>query len=177
MTYTQLAVLGVLLVVVWDLWIVRTRLLTRRVFWMAYPIIVFFQLLTNGVLTGFRIVRYSGEAIIGSSTPESSAPPALGDGRILFAPVEDLMFGFALVMLTLTLWVLWGGVASSGSRCPARPCPPWCRCWPGWGVASPLRAIRNRDALKMRGARAVPRVGGARCGRVRGSGWPWERHS
>ena len=108
MTYTQLAVLGVLLVVVWDLWIVRTRLLTRRVFWMAYPIIVFFQLLTNGVLTGFRIVRYSGEAIIGSSTPESSAPPALGDGRILFAPVEDLMFGFALVMLTLTLWVLWG---------------------------------------------------------------------
>jgi hypothetical protein len=108
MTYTQLAVLGVLLVVVWDLWIVRTRLLTRRVFWMAYPIIVFFQLLTNGLLTGLRIVRYSGEAIIGSSTPESSAPPAFGDGRILFAPVEDLMFGFALVMLTLTLWVLWG---------------------------------------------------------------------
>jgi hypothetical protein len=108
MTYTQLAVLGVLLVVVWDLWIVRTRLLTRRVFWMAYPIIIFFQLLTNGVLTGLRIVRYSGGAIIGSSTPETSAPPAFGDGRILYAPVEDLMFGFALVMLTLTLWVLWG---------------------------------------------------------------------
>ncbi len=108
MTYTQLAVLGVLLVVVWDLWIVRTRLLTRRLFWMAYPIIVFFQLLTNGVLTGFRIVRYSGEAIIGSSTPESSAPPAFGDGRILYAPVEDLMFGFALVVLSLTLWVFWG---------------------------------------------------------------------
>jgi hypothetical protein len=108
MTYTQLAVLGVLLVVVWDLWIVRTRLLTRRLFWMAYPIIVFFQLLTNGVLTGFRIVRYSGEAIIGSSTPESYAPPAFGDGRILYAPVEDLMFGFALVVLSLTLWVFWG---------------------------------------------------------------------
>jgi hypothetical protein len=107
-TYTQLAVLGVLAVIVWDLWIVRTRLLTRRVFWMAYPIIVFFQLLTNGVLTGFRIVRYSGEAIIGSTTPEDSPPPAFGAGRILFAPVEDLMFGFALVMLTLTLWVLWG---------------------------------------------------------------------
>ncbi len=108
MTYTQLAVLGVLLVIVWDLWIVRTRLLTRRVFWMAYPIIVFFQLLTNGVLTGFRIVRYSGEAILGSSTPEDAPPAVLGDGRILFAPVEDLMFGFALVVLTLTLWVLWG---------------------------------------------------------------------
>jgi hypothetical protein len=108
MTYTQLAALGVLVAIVWDLWIVRTRLLTRRVFWMAYPIIVFFQLLTNGVLTGLRIVRYSGGAILGSSTPEDSPPPAFGDGRILYAPVEDLMFGFALVMLTLTLWVLWG---------------------------------------------------------------------
>ena len=108
MTYTQLSVMGVLAVVVWDLWIVRTRLLTRRVLWMAYPIIVFFQLVTNGVLTGFRIVRYSGADILGSSTPEDGPPPAFGDGRILFAPVEDLMFGFALVMLTLTLWVLWG---------------------------------------------------------------------
>ena len=108
MTYTQLAALSVAAVIAWDLWIVRTRLLTRRVFWMAYPIIVFFQLLTNGVLTGSRIVRYSGGAILGSSTPEDGPPPAFGDGRILFAPVEDLMFGFALVMLTLTLWVLWG---------------------------------------------------------------------
>jgi hypothetical protein len=107
-TYTQLAVVGVILVIAWDLWIVRTRLLTRRVFWMSYPIIVFFQLLTNGVLTGLRIVRYSGGAILGSSTPEDHPPPAFGDGRILYAPVEDLMFGFALVMLTLTLWVLWG---------------------------------------------------------------------
>ena len=108
MTYTQLAVMAVALTIVWDLWIVRTRLLTRRVFWMAYPIIVFFQLLTNGLLTGFRIVRYSGESIIGSSTPEDGPPAVLGDGRIVFAPVEDLMFGFALVVLTLTLWVAWG---------------------------------------------------------------------
>jgi len=107
-SYTQLAVLGVLLVIAWDLWIVRTRLLTRQVFWMAYPIIVFFQLLTNGVLTGFRIVRYSGDEILGSSTPVDRPPAAFGDGRILYAPVEDLMFGFALVVLTLTLWVVWG---------------------------------------------------------------------
>lgn len=108
MTYTQLAILGVLVAIVWDLWIGRTRLLTRQVFWMAYPIIVFFQLLTNGALTGLRIVRYSGEAIIGSTTPADGPPPAFGDGRILFAPVEDLLFGFALVVLTLTLWVAWG---------------------------------------------------------------------
>lgn len=108
MTYTQLAVLSVLLVIAWDLWIIGTRLLTRRVFWMAYPIVVFFQLITNGLLTGFRMVRYSGADIIGSSTPEDGPPAFLGDGRIAYAPVEDLMFGFALIVLTLTLWVLWG---------------------------------------------------------------------
>ena len=108
MTYTQLAVGAVLVVIAWDLWVVRTRLLTRRVFWMAYPIVVFFQLLTNGLLTGFRIVRYSGADIVGSSTPTDGPPPFLGDGRIAFAPLEDLLFGFALVVLTLTLWVVWG---------------------------------------------------------------------
>lgn len=108
MTYTQLALLGVALVVVWDLAVVRTRLVLRRVFWMSYGIIVFFQLVTNGVLTGLRIVRYDGEAILGSTTPGTGPPPAFGDGRLLFAPVEDLMFGFALVVLTQTLWVVWG---------------------------------------------------------------------
>ena len=108
MTYTQLAVLGVLLVISWDLWVARTRLLRRRVFWMSYAIIATFQLLTNGVLTGLRIVRYSGESILGSSTPEDGPPPVVGDGRLLFAPIEDLMFGFALVVLTLSLWVVWG---------------------------------------------------------------------
>lgn len=108
MTYTQLAVMGVVLVVAWDLWVVRTRLLRRRVFWMSYGIIVFFQLVTNGILTGFRIVRYSGDAIIGSTTPADGPPAMFGDGRILFAPVEDLMFGFSLVVLSLSMWVLWG---------------------------------------------------------------------
>jgi hypothetical protein len=108
MTYTQLAVIGVLLAVIFDLWIARTRLLTRTAFWVSYAIIIFFQLLTNGVLTGFRIVRYDGDVIIGSTTPTDGPPPFIGDGRLVFAPIEDLMFGFALVMLTLSLWVWWG---------------------------------------------------------------------
>ena len=108
MTYTQLAVLGVVAVVVLDLLVVRTRLLRRRAFWTAYAIVVFFQLVTNGILTGLRIVRYDGDAILGSSTPSASVPPFLGDGRIAFAPVEDLLFGFALVVLTQVLWVWLG---------------------------------------------------------------------
>ncbi len=123
MTYTQLALTAVAAATVWDLWVMRTRLLTRRVFWMAYPIVVFFQLITNGLLTGLRIVRYSGEHIVGSTTPETGPPPALGDGRIAFAPIEDLLFGFALVVVTLSLWVLWGrrGVQREPMAGPPRP--------------------------------------------------------
>ena len=108
MTYTQFALVGVAVVVVLDLVVVRTRLLRRRAFWTAYAIVVFFQLVTNGVLTGLGVVRYSGDAILGSSTPDDAPPPFLGDGRIAFAPVEDLLFGFALVLLTLVLWVWLG---------------------------------------------------------------------
>ena len=108
MTYTQLAVLGVVVVALLDLAVLRTRLLRRRVFWASYAIVVFFQLVTNGVLTGLRIVRYDGDAIVGSSTPVDTAPPFLGDGRIAFAPFEDLLFGFALVLLTQCLWVWLG---------------------------------------------------------------------
>ncbi len=108
MTYTQLAVIGVVVAIVIDLWGVRTHLVRRRAFWTAYAIIFFFQLITNGILTGFRIVRYDGAAIVGSSTPSASPPPFIGDGRIAYAPVEDLVFGFALVLLAMSLWVFWG---------------------------------------------------------------------
>jgi len=108
MTYTQLAVCGVGVACVLDLYVFRTRLLRRRIFWVSYAIIIFFQLVTNGILTGLRIVRYSGDAIIGSSTSVDRAPAFIGDGRLVFAPVEDLMFGFSLVLLSLVLWVWLG---------------------------------------------------------------------
>lgn len=116
MTYTQLALAGVGIAVLLDLLVFRTMLLRRRIFWVSYAIVVFFQLVTNGVLTGLRIVRYDGAAIAGSSTPPDSAPAFLGDGRIAFAPFEDLLFGFALVVMTQVLWV-WLG-RRSVSRTP-----------------------------------------------------------
>lgn len=124
MTYTALGLLGVAGTVVLDLWVLRTRLLTRRVFWTSYAIVVFFQLVTNGVLTGFRIVRYDGAAIVGSS-----APVFLGDGRVAYAPVEDLLFGFALVVQAMAWWVWWGrrGV----QREPVAGPPRW---WLGGGA-------------------------------------------
>jgi hypothetical protein len=108
MTYTQLAVGGVVLAVLADLFLFRTHLVRRRVFWTSYAIIVFFQLITNGMFTGFGVVRYDGDAIIGGTSPAQGPPPILGDGRIAFAPVEDLLFGFALILLSLSLWVFWG---------------------------------------------------------------------
>lgn len=103
MTYTTAAVLGVVATVVLDLLVLRTRLLTRKAFWTAYAIVVFFQLVTNGVLTGREIVTYDGGAILGSERPR-----LFGDGRVVYAPVEDLLFGFALVVQTMAWWVWWG---------------------------------------------------------------------
>lgn len=134
MTYTGLALLGVASAVVLDLLVLRTRVLLRRTFWVAYAIIVFFQLLTNGVLTGLRIVRYDGAAIIGSDVPAF-----LGDGRLVFAPVEDLLFGFALVVSTLAWWVFWG--SRGVQRTPtAGPAPSW---WPGRRPPPPTELIKE----------------------------------
>jgi lycopene cyclase domain-containing protein len=87
-------VLGLVLAVAVDVAVLRTRLLFRKAFWTAYAIIVCFQLIVNGILTGIPIVRYDSDRII--------------DWRIAYAPVEDLLFGFALVTITLSLWVSAG---------------------------------------------------------------------
>lgn len=122
MTYTQLGVVAVILMLILDLGILRTRLVTRKVFWVSYAIIVFFQLITNGMFTGFGIVKYDGDAIIGSTSPVEGPPPFIGDGRLAFAPVEDLLFGFAIVLMSLSLWIFWGrrGVQRTPKAGPPR---------------------------------------------------------
>ena len=103
MTYTAIAVVAVLAALALDRWGARTRLTASREWWAAYGIIVVFQLLTNGWLTGRRIVRYDPDAILGSGRVL-----LVGDGRLVFAPVEDLGFGFALVLTTCVTWVWLG---------------------------------------------------------------------
>lgn len=103
MTYTQLCLLAVPASVLLDLVVLRTNLLRRRAFWASYAIIVVFQLMTNGWLTGRRIVTYAADAVIGGTQPQ-----LFGAGRLFYAPVEDLAFGFALVLQTLAWWVFWG---------------------------------------------------------------------
>ncbi len=103
MTYTAIAVVAVLAALALDRGAVRTRLTATGTWWSAYGIIVFFQLLTNGWLTGRGIVRYDPDAILGSGRVT-----LVGDGRLVFAPVEDLAFGFALVLTTSVVWVWLG---------------------------------------------------------------------
>ncbi len=107
MTYTQIAVMAAVLAVALDL-LLRTRLVTRKVFWVSYAIIVFFQLLSNGVLTGSGTVHYDGAVIVGESSPEGARPPFIGQGRLAFAPVEDLLFGFAMILWSQVLWIYLG---------------------------------------------------------------------
>lgn len=124
MTYTQLCLLAVPASLLLDLALLRTNLVRRRAFWASYAIIVVFQLVTNGWLTGRRIVTYSADAVIGGTQPQ-----LLGAGRLFYAPVEDLAFGFALVLQTLSWWVFWGrrGVqvrSSATEPTHAAPTPP-----------------------------------------------------
>lgn len=111
MSYTALAVLGVLAALVLDRAVARTRLTGSRDWWSAYAIIVFFQLITNGWLTGRGIVRYDGDTIIGSDRPV-----LVGDGRLLYAPVEDLAFGFGLVLTSCVVWTWLGRRAGEEQR-------------------------------------------------------------
>jgi lycopene cyclase domain-containing protein len=103
MSYTALAIIGVVASAGLDLVVLRTNLLRRRVFWISYLIVLFFQLIVNGVLTGRRVVSYNPADVVGGDSPQF-----IGDGRFIYAPVEDLFFGFALVVQTLAWWVWWG---------------------------------------------------------------------
>ena len=94
MTYTQLALLSVILAVLFDLYGTRSRMVTRKSFWTAYGIMVFFQLITNWWLTSRGILTYDEDVIVGL--------------RIASAPAEDLLFGFSMITLTISLWIYWG---------------------------------------------------------------------
>jgi lycopene cyclase domain-containing protein len=109
MTYTEIAAAVTAATVLLDLAVLGTRLLGTRRFWVSYLVILAFQLDVNGVLTGRRVVVYSGADIVGTS-----ASPFLGHGRVVFAPVEDLLFGFSLVTQTLCWWAWWGRRDAAG---------------------------------------------------------------
>lgn len=99
MSYTQISILAVIIAVILDLFIIKTALLKRAAFWTSYAIILPFQFLTNWWLTSRNIVMYDPEVITGI--------------RFFSAPAEDVLFGFALILSVLSLWINLGKRASA----------------------------------------------------------------
>ena len=93
-SYTALAFTSVAVALLLEWKVIRSGILKTSSFYLAYLIILIFQLLTNGYLTSNEIVKYNEDTIIGL--------------RLAFAPLEDLLFGFSLVMLTMAVWVRLG---------------------------------------------------------------------
>ena len=94
MTYTELALSMTVVAFIFDLYATRSKVVTRKSFWNAYGIMLFFQLITNWWLTSRGILTYDEDVIIGI--------------RIASAPVEDLFFGFSMITMTISLWIYWG---------------------------------------------------------------------
>jgi lycopene cyclase domain-containing protein len=90
-SYSQIAIFSILATLILDFLLLKRRIILKKVFWYSYAIILPFQLLTNWWLTSRNIVMYSPESIWGV--------------RIAAAPVEDLLFGFSLILITLDCWV------------------------------------------------------------------------
>lgn len=91
--YTLAAALAAALVVLAEVAWLRTGLFRDRAYWIAMAIVLFFQVLVDGWLTKLSapIVLYSAEEFSGVRFPWD-------------IPVEDYLFGFALVTLVMLLW-------------------------------------------------------------------------
>ena len=96
--YTAASAVAAVIVVVFDLRVWRTGLFRRRSYQAAMAICLFFMILVNGWLTKLSapIVIYDAD----QKTP----------WRFPFdIPVEDYLFGFALLHWVLARWVRFTG--------------------------------------------------------------------
>lgn len=111
MSYTWLSAIAVIVVLLLDLVLVRTRIVLTRQWWICYAICLVGQLAVNGWLTGRRIVTYDDAAIIGTGHEQF-----FGNWRLCYAPVEDIGFGFALILLTIVSWRCWNARGGASAR-------------------------------------------------------------
>jgi lycopene cyclase domain-containing protein len=91
--YTLPAVIAVVVVVVLELAVWRTGLFRRPAYWLSMVIVIGFQVPVDGWLTKLSspIVIYDDRQTSGVRFPFD-------------IPVEDFLFGFALVTAVLLLW-------------------------------------------------------------------------
>jgi lycopene cyclase domain-containing protein len=91
--YTAAAAVAVVAVVALEVRVLRSGLFRRPAYWLAMAIVCAFQVLVDGWLTKLTapIVLYDRDEVTGVRFPWD-------------IPVEDFLFGFALLTLVLVLW-------------------------------------------------------------------------
>jgi len=87
--YTILAVISVFVTLFLDTFI-GTRVLRRKEFYVFFLVILLFKFVVNGYLTGTNIVMYNSRFFLGI--------------RLTTIPLEDFLFGFSMVTLTIIFW-------------------------------------------------------------------------
>jgi lycopene cyclase domain-containing protein len=105
--YTLVALAASVAVIAVELAWFRTGLFRRPAYWLTMVVVFGFQILVDGWLTKLSapIVLYNRDHNSGIRFPWD-------------IPVEDFLFGFALLTLVLVLWVRTGDEGPSGP--PAR---------------------------------------------------------
>lgn len=95
--YTLPAIVSVVLVCMLELLVLRTGLFRKPAYWISMAIVLGFQILMDGWLTKLSapIVIYNERHTSGLRFPWD-------------IPVEDFLFGWALVTAVLLLWVKQG---------------------------------------------------------------------
>lgn len=99
--YTLPAALAVALVCVFELTVLRTGLFRRPAYWISMVIVLAFQVVVDGWLTKLSapIVAYDERHTTGIRFPFD-------------IPIEDFLFGFALITAVLLLWERLGAKAA-----------------------------------------------------------------
>ncbi|MGO2860726.1 MAG: lycopene cyclase domain-containing protein [Brevibacterium sp.] len=91
--YTVMTLIGMVVVIVLELFVVRSGIFRRAQYWAALGICLFFQCLVDGWLTKLSdpIVLYNPDEFSGIRFPFD-------------IPIEDFGFGFAMITAVLMLW-------------------------------------------------------------------------
>ena len=103
--YTLPAVVALIAVIALELAVLRTGLFGKVEYWISMGIVVAFQVIVDGWLTKLSapIVIYDEGQITGVRVPWD-------------IPVEDYLFGFSMITLTLVLWVRLGDRGNAPGR-------------------------------------------------------------
>lgn len=103
--YTILTVIGIVAVLAVELLWARTGMFRSPQLWIALAIVFGFQVPVDGWLTKLSapIVTYNPDMFLGVRFP-------------LDIPIEDFGFGFAMIVLTLMLWIRTGQPADQSPR-------------------------------------------------------------